>query len=123
MGELHNIKQPTLIVSGIRDAMVPTPDSFLMAQKIPNAQLVIYPDSGHGSLFQYPEAFSRAVLDFIATPGERRPSLTATDPLAASVGTRVACFAARAVPRRRRLGRARVGRDHHSPVPWLLLTE
>ncbi|MFI9847369.1 alpha/beta fold hydrolase [Nonomuraea sp. NPDC051941] len=67
LGELHNIKQPTLIVSGIRDAMVPTPNSFLMAQKIPNAQLIIYPDSGHGSLFQYPEAFSRAVLDFIAT--------------------------------------------------------
>ncbi|WP_028803964.1 alpha/beta fold hydrolase [Streptomyces sp. 142MFCol3.1] len=54
--ELHNIKQPTLIVNGIRDAMVPTPNSFLMTQKIPNAQLILYPDSGHGSLFQYPEA-------------------------------------------------------------------
>ncbi len=30
--------------------MVPTPNSFLMAQKIPNAELVIYPDSGHGAL-------------------------------------------------------------------------
>jgi pimeloyl-ACP methyl ester carboxylesterase len=65
VGELQNISQPTLIVNGIRDAMVPTPNSFLMAQKIPNAQLVIYPDSGHGALFQYPETFSKEVLTFI----------------------------------------------------------
>ncbi|MDX2707004.1 alpha/beta hydrolase [Streptomyces sp. PA03-6a] len=65
--ELHKIEQPTLIVNGIRDAMVPSPNSFLMAQKIPNSQLILYPDSGHGSLFQYPEAFSQAVLDFITT--------------------------------------------------------
>ena len=55
--ELKKIKQPTLVVNGNRDVMVPTINSFTLSQHIPNAQLIIYPDSGHGSLFQYPELF------------------------------------------------------------------
>jgi pimeloyl-ACP methyl ester carboxylesterase len=31
--------------------------SFTLSQRIPNAQLIVYPDSGHGALFQYPELF------------------------------------------------------------------
>jgi pimeloyl-ACP methyl ester carboxylesterase len=37
--------------------MVPTINSFNLAQRIPNAQLIIYPDSGHGAHFQYPDLF------------------------------------------------------------------
>jgi pimeloyl-ACP methyl ester carboxylesterase len=55
--ELRGIKQPTLVVNGNRDVMVPTINSFILSQHIPNAQLIIYPDAGHGSLFQYPELF------------------------------------------------------------------
>ena len=55
--ELRNIRQPTLVVNGNRDVMAPTVNSFILSQTIPNAQLIIYPDSGHGSLFQYPELF------------------------------------------------------------------
>ncbi|MCP1213973.1 alpha/beta fold hydrolase [Acetobacter okinawensis] len=54
---LKNIRQPTLIVNGHTDIMVPTVNSFILQQYIPDAQLIIYPDSGHGSLFQYPELF------------------------------------------------------------------
>jgi len=36
---------------------VPTINSFTLCQHIPNAQLIIYPDSGHGALFQYPKLF------------------------------------------------------------------
>jgi len=46
--------------------MVPTLNSFALSQQIPNAQLIIYPDSGHGSLFQYPDLFlahARLFLD------------------------------------------------------------
>jgi pimeloyl-ACP methyl ester carboxylesterase len=48
--------------------MVPTINSFTLSQNIPNAQLIIYPDSGHGSLFQFPELFvahGRIFLDGI----------------------------------------------------------
>ena len=55
--ELKAITQPTLVVNGHSDIMVPTINSFTLSQKIPNAQLIIYPDSGHGSLFQFPELF------------------------------------------------------------------
>jgi pimeloyl-ACP methyl ester carboxylesterase len=55
--ELKAIRQPTLVVNGHNDIMVPTINSFTLSQTIPNAQLIIYPDSGHGSLFQFPELF------------------------------------------------------------------
>jgi pimeloyl-ACP methyl ester carboxylesterase len=55
--DLKTIKQPTLVVNGNDDIMVPTVNSISLSQHIPNAQLIIYPNSGHGSLFQYPELF------------------------------------------------------------------
>jgi pimeloyl-ACP methyl ester carboxylesterase len=64
--ELKRIRQPTLVVNGHNDIMIPTINSFTLSQRIPNAQLVIYPDSGHGSQFQYPDLFvshARIFLD------------------------------------------------------------
>jgi pimeloyl-ACP methyl ester carboxylesterase len=55
--ELKAITSPTLVVNGHRDVMVPTINSFILSQNIPNAQLIVYPDSGHGALFQFPELF------------------------------------------------------------------
>ena len=55
--ELKNIGQPTLVVNGNHDIMIPTVNSFTLSQEIPRAQLIVYPDSGHGSLFQFPELF------------------------------------------------------------------
>jgi pimeloyl-ACP methyl ester carboxylesterase len=57
LAELKAITQPTLVINGRRDVMVPTINSYHLAQNIPGAQLIIYPDSGHASLFQYPELF------------------------------------------------------------------
>ncbi|MBF6333008.1 alpha/beta fold hydrolase [Nocardia transvalensis] len=65
LSELERIEQPTLVVNGDNDFMVPTVNSYLISQKIPHAQLIIYPDSAHASLFQYPETFSRDVLAFL----------------------------------------------------------
>src|SRR5882757_2029390 len=54
---LKTIKQPTLVVNGSNDVNIPTVNSFIMQQNIPNAQLIIYPDSNHGAHHQYPELF------------------------------------------------------------------
>ena len=58
----------TLVVNGHSDIMVPTINSFTLSQKIPNAQLIIYPDSGHGSLFQFPELFVTHATIFLDGP-------------------------------------------------------
>jgi pimeloyl-ACP methyl ester carboxylesterase len=55
--ELANIWQPTLVVNGNDDIMIPTVNSYALSQHLPNAQLIIYPDSGHGALFQFSETF------------------------------------------------------------------
>jgi pimeloyl-ACP methyl ester carboxylesterase len=63
--ELKSITQPTLVVNGNNDIMIPTINSFTLSQHIPNAQLIIYPNSGHASLFQYPELFLSHVQIFL----------------------------------------------------------
>jgi pimeloyl-ACP methyl ester carboxylesterase len=55
--ELENVRQPTLVANGNHDIMIPTINSYNLSQRIPEAQLIIYPDSGHGALFQFPELF------------------------------------------------------------------
>src|ERR1700720_3261753 len=51
------IRQPTLVVNGSNDVNIPTVLSFIMQQDMPNAQLIIYPDSNHGAHHMYPELF------------------------------------------------------------------
>jgi len=55
--EIKAISQPTLVVNGHHDVLIPTSSSYILSQHIPRAQLIIYPDSGHGALFQFPELF------------------------------------------------------------------
>ena len=62
---LATIQQPVLVVNGLDDIIVPTVNSYILQQHIPDAQLIIYPDSAHGSQFQFPELFSRHLLMFL----------------------------------------------------------
>lgn len=63
--DLSTINQQTLIVNGDHDRMVPTVNSYDLAKRIPKSTLKIYPDAGHGSLFQFPIDFSQIVSEFI----------------------------------------------------------
>ncbi|KAI8311959.1 putative aminoacrylate hydrolase RutD [Colletotrichum sp. SAR11_240] len=56
---LKDVKAPTLVTNGHNDTMSPTPNSFTLQQNLPNAQLIIYPDAGHGHLFQVPELYAK----------------------------------------------------------------
>ena len=54
---LAELRLPTLIVQGSNDVIIPTINSYVLQQKLPNAQLIIYPDANHGSFYQYPDLF------------------------------------------------------------------
>jgi pimeloyl-ACP methyl ester carboxylesterase len=65
LADLKGINQPSLVVNGTGDEMVPVANSYLLSANLPNAVLLTFPDSGHGSLFQYHEAFTRHAAAFL----------------------------------------------------------
>jgi pimeloyl-ACP methyl ester carboxylesterase len=62
---LRAITQPALLVSGSHDTMVPADNAYAMFKALSDAQLILYPDSGHGALFQYHALFVRHVRAFL----------------------------------------------------------
>jgi pimeloyl-ACP methyl ester carboxylesterase len=62
---LKKITQPTIVVNGNNDVIVYTVNSFILQQNLPNAQLILYPDSNHGAQYQYPELFVEHVTQFL----------------------------------------------------------
>lgn len=62
---LRRLRTPTLIVNGDNDIMVPSANSIALANRIPNAQLVIYEDAGHGGIFQHYVDFVTKALAFL----------------------------------------------------------
>jgi len=65
LDRLSQISHPVLVSNGRNDAMLPTAHSFSIYQHLPNAQLILYPDSGHGFLFQYPELVAEHIRLFL----------------------------------------------------------
>ena len=63
---LKEVRHPALVVNGSNDVVVPTVNSYILQQELPNAELILFPDSGHGSHFQFTEPFCRYLTDFIA---------------------------------------------------------
>lgn len=63
--DLSVITQPVLVANGDNDLMVASSHSADMARRIPNAKLIIYPNSGHGGVFQHHETFVPEVLRFL----------------------------------------------------------
>ena len=64
------IHQPVLVMNGESDRMVPTKNTVDLDRRLPNSQLVIYPDAGHGGVFQFHEDFVKRALEFLGE-GER----------------------------------------------------
>jgi pimeloyl-ACP methyl ester carboxylesterase len=62
---LGTVQHPVLVVNGDDDAMVPSFNSFELARRLPKAQLSIFPDAGHGGIFQYHAAFVQQALAFL----------------------------------------------------------
>jgi pimeloyl-ACP methyl ester carboxylesterase len=64
--DLSTITQPTLIANGDNDRMVPSALSEDLHRRITGSELVIYPDSGHGGIFQYHDTFAPVAVEFLA---------------------------------------------------------
>jgi len=64
--DLSTFTQPTLIANGDNDRMVPSVLSQDMHRRIKGSELIIYPDSGHGGVFQFHEKFAPVAADFLA---------------------------------------------------------
>jgi pimeloyl-ACP methyl ester carboxylesterase len=62
---LKGVPHPTLVVNGSNDIVVPTINSYILQQNLPNAELILFPDSNHGSHFQFTELFNRYMTDFL----------------------------------------------------------
>ena len=65
--DLSVIVQPVLVANGDSDRMVSSNNSVDLARRLPNSDLVIYPDAGHGGIFQYHEQFVGQALTFLAS--------------------------------------------------------
>ncbi|KUM82466.1 MULTISPECIES: alpha/beta fold hydrolase [Streptomyces] len=63
--DLSVIRQPVLVANGESDRMVPSKNSHDLARRLPNSELVIYPDAGHGGVFQFHRQFVETALEFL----------------------------------------------------------
>src|SRR5947199_127376 len=63
--DLSNITQPTLIANGDNDRMVPSTLSEDLHRRIEGSELIIYPDSGHGGIFQFHDRFAPVAVEFL----------------------------------------------------------
>ena len=64
--DLSKIRQPVLVANGESDRMVPTRNTHDLARRLPNSDLIIYPDAGHGGVFQFHADFVPKALEFLA---------------------------------------------------------
>jgi pimeloyl-ACP methyl ester carboxylesterase len=72
--DLSRVHQPVLVANGDSDRMVPSSNTHDLARRLPNSELVIYPDSGHGAPFQFHADFVPKALEFLAR--RQRPETT-----------------------------------------------
>ena len=64
--DLSKITQPVLVANGEHDTMIPTENSVDLSRRLPDAELVLYPDAGHAGIFQNHRQFVATALEFLA---------------------------------------------------------
>jgi pimeloyl-ACP methyl ester carboxylesterase len=64
--DLSRIHQPVLVANGDSDRMVPSKNTHDLARRLPNSDLIIYPDSGHGAVFQFHTDVVPRAFEFLA---------------------------------------------------------
>ncbi|MEP6469182.1 MAG: alpha/beta fold hydrolase [Chloroflexota bacterium] len=67
--EAASLPMPTLLIWGDRDRLVPVDAGRRLARTIPDARFIAIPGAGHQAMWEAPEAFTAAVLPFLASPG------------------------------------------------------
>jgi pimeloyl-ACP methyl ester carboxylesterase len=68
--DLSSIRRPVLVLNGESDRMVPTSNTVDLDRRLPDSELVIYPDAGHGGVFQFHEDVVKRAVAFLGA-GER----------------------------------------------------
>ena len=64
--DLTSIRHPVLVANGESDRMVPSKNTIDLAERLPYSELIpLYPDAGHGGIFQYHEEFVPKALEFL----------------------------------------------------------
>jgi pimeloyl-ACP methyl ester carboxylesterase len=72
--DLSSIRQPVFVANGDRDRMVPTSNTLELAARLTHTELKIYPDAGHGGIFQFHDEFVVQALGFLGGPTPRTPA-------------------------------------------------
>lgn len=75
--QLRGIKAPVMMADGDHDELILLDQIEEMARLIPNAQLKVFEDTSHFALWQDPEGFNRAMVDFLTSPAAPAPDRTA----------------------------------------------
>ena len=65
LDHISEIQQPSLVVSGDSDMIVPVSDSERLASELPNAELIIIPSCGHVPQEECPQAFEEALSEWM----------------------------------------------------------
>ena len=63
---LKNITHPTLIAHGNKDTVVAPINALILAEHLPNALLIVYPDSSHGAQYQHARIFLEHLKLFLS---------------------------------------------------------
>jgi pimeloyl-ACP methyl ester carboxylesterase len=64
--DLSQVHQPVLVANGDSDRMVPSENTRDLARRLPKSELIMYPDSGHGAVFQFHADFVPKALAFLS---------------------------------------------------------